>query len=106
MQTLLDPSTLIARKTTVVGRLYWDAKDKSVYRIGTPSEGRSSSHCLPALVDTDNSEAIADVSKLSGKDVRIDGIVAYAAKDPGSISITACKQLGIYIIRIEPLGAG
>lgn len=105
MQTLLDPSILIARRTTVVGRLYWDEKDKSLYRIGTPSGGRPSAHCLPALVDEDNSEVISSASKLNEKDVRIDGIISYAAKDPGLVSITSCKQLGIYIIRIEPLDA-
>ncbi|MGO1073168.1 hypothetical protein [Lysobacter sp. CA199] len=103
MRTLLDPSVLIARRTSLVGRLYWDVKDKSVYEIGTPSEGRPSSYCLPVLIDAGNGEMTAKVSELNAKDVRIDGIIAYAARDPGSTSITACKQLGIYLISIKAL---
>lgn len=102
-QIIRDASPLIARRVSVIGHLYWENEDKSLYPLGTLSEGRNHMNCLPVLIDRDNSEMSARVLAMHGADVRVEGIIVYAARDPGAISVTACKQLGIYPVRLEKI---
>lgn len=100
---LIDPSVMIARRVSIDGRLYWKGEDREIYPTWTSVENPSSRYCLPVLIDDDNDAMIAKASALHGVNVRVEGLIAYSAHIPGMISVTACKQLGIYVVSMEKI---
>lgn len=100
-QYFIDPSVMIARRVSIDGRLYWKGEGREIYPTWTSVENPSSRYCLPVLIDDDNDAMIAKASALHGVNVRVEELIAYSARTPGMISVTACKQLGIYVVSME-----
>lgn len=99
-QILRDPSPAIARRVSISGRLQWSNEDRNLYPTwaGTPAPR---DYCLPVLINQKDDLTSEAAEKLSGKNVKIYGIISFVSSDADSISINSCKQLGIHVIHME-----